>query len=245
MECCLDPPILSFDHEGESIYCMRVSSRNLIFRAVCLAYLIHKVLLIGALIYVTIAYGLSWEVWITVCIIVYAVTDLMELILCFVFLLQEGARYIFSYGASIKAWSLSWSFQKYIWIFPLYKETVVNEEFRASEPGQLGACLLALAVFKVVCVVAIVILGYYNIVKQQRIDKVEFKSHITIVDISQISCEDDKLTCSICWDTISQELEVAELQCSHRFHSQCIENWVILKPECPLCREIIFNRTVV
>lgn len=246
MECCLDPPILTFDEEGESVYCMRISSRNWLFRAACLAYLIHKVALSGLLIYITVSYGLTWEVWITVCIFVYTVTDLMELILCLVFMIQEGSRYIFSYGASTKAWSLSWSFQKYIWIFPLYKETIINEAFRDTDPGKLGVCMVGLAVFKILSVIGILILGYYNIMKQQNIDKSAFRSHITIVDASVITCEEGaRLTCSICWEDIIRDKEAAKLNCSHHFHIECIENWVILKPACPLCREIIFNRTII
>ena len=41
--------------------------------------------------------------------------------------------------------------------------------------------------------------------------------------------------CSICFDQI-KDLEIYDLKCSHSFHCECIEKWVLNKQSCPLCR---------
>lgn len=42
-------------------------------------------------------------------------------------------------------------------------------------------------------------------------------------------------TCSICLeDNPDFELPL----CGHRFHSDCIQQWLLIKPECPMCRKI-------
>lgn len=39
--------------------------------------------------------------------------------------------------------------------------------------------------------------------------------------------------CVICLDDI--ETEWRELECHHRYHKQCIENWIVVRATCPLC----------
>ena len=65
-------------------------------------------------------------------------------------------------------------------IFLLYKETVINEAFRNTDPGKLGIFLVGLAVFKLLSMIGITILGYCNITKHQNLGKSALKSYITI-----------------------------------------------------------------
>ena len=41
----------------------------------------------------------------------------------------------------------------------------------------------------------------------------------------------------ICLDEV--ETEWRELECQHRYHTQCIENWIAVSAKCPLCMKYI------
>lgn len=45
--------------------------------------------------------------------------------------------------------------------------------------------------------------------------------------------------CAICLVEYQDNDEIAELGCDerHYFHSDCLEDWVKRKPECPLCKK--------
>ena len=43
--------------------------------------------------------------------------------------------------------------------------------------------------------------------------------------------------CIICLDDV--ETEWRDLECHHRYHKQCIENWIVVRATCPLCLKTI------
>lgn len=43
-------------------------------------------------------------------------------------------------------------------------------------------------------------------------------------------------TCAICMYEFEQSQEIRTLPCSHDFHQLCVDRWLKLKRECPLCR---------
>lgn len=43
--------------------------------------------------------------------------------------------------------------------------------------------------------------------------------------------------CIICLDDIETEWRV--LECHHRYHKLCIENWIVIRATCPLCMKNI------
>ena len=43
------------------------------------------------------------------------------------------------------------------------------------------------------------------------------------------------LECSICLEEVGEK-ETTWLPCAHGFHKSCIEKWLKVKPECPVCR---------
>jgi len=53
--------------------------------------------------------------------------------------------------------------------------------------------------------------------------------------------EEDELECSICLEnSLSEEpTPRRKLKCGHEFHARCINSWIALKSNCPLCREKI------
>ena len=47
--------------------------------------------------------------------------------------------------------------------------------------------------------------------------------------------------CVICLDDV--ETEWRDLECHHRYHKQCIENWITIRATCPMCMKKIENKT--
>ena len=66
------------------------------------------------------------------------------------------------------------------------------------------------------------------------------KININSIDINDKNMEQfsDK-NCSICKDQFEKGNKVIILKCEHVLHSDCIEEWVKYKSECPVCRERI------
>lgn len=48
--------------------------------------------------------------------------------------------------------------------------------------------------------------------------------------------------CVICLD--EEEKEWRELVCHHRFHRQCIEDWIAIRAKCPMCMKNIKDNTI-
>ena len=48
--------------------------------------------------------------------------------------------------------------------------------------------------------------------------------------------------CVICLDDV--ETEWRDLECHHRYHKQCIENWIVVRATCPLCMKTIKDNKV-
>lgn len=51
--------------------------------------------------------------------------------------------------------------------------------------------------------------------------------------------KEDELECSICFDNYTSEANtsIIKLKCGHEFHARCINSWIAIKSNCPLCRE--------
>lgn len=50
-------------------------------------------------------------------------------------------------------------------------------------------------------------------------------------------CAPKDFTCPICHDTSSSAVVITE--CNHLYHLDCIESWVKIKNDCPMCRNIM------
>jgi len=47
-------------------------------------------------------------------------------------------------------------------------------------------------------------------------------------------------TCSICIDEFRQEQELRKLPCQHRFHKNCVDEWLKISSTCPNCKADLF-----
>ena len=46
------------------------------------------------------------------------------------------------------------------------------------------------------------------------------------------------LNCSICMDS-NTNIHFIKTSCGHYYHEECINQWIIVKNNCPNCREVI------
>ena len=53
--------------------------------------------------------------------------------------------------------------------------------------------------------------------------------------------EGDKETCPICCCDYEDGEDVRNLSCTHMFHKECIDTWLVRKSKCPLCRTDLRN----
>jgi hypothetical protein len=52
--------------------------------------------------------------------------------------------------------------------------------------------------------------------------------------------KEEGLCCAICQDDILQDTEIIrKLECTHIYHIHCIDKWLVLKMECPMCKSKI------
>jgi ribosomal protein S27AE len=57
---------------------------------------------------------------------------------------------------------------------------------------------------------------------------------------TKIKINNENRFCPICQSDIVINTEIIrELNCSHIYHIDCIDKWLLLKNECPLCKKII------
>ncbi|EKX50245.1 hypothetical protein GUITHDRAFT_50560, partial [Guillardia theta CCMP2712] len=49
----------------------------------------------------------------------------------------------------------------------------------------------------------------------------------------------EKPTCSICLGEFAEGEELKSLPCVHVFHCACIDQWLRLSSECPLCKRSV------
>ena len=46
--------------------------------------------------------------------------------------------------------------------------------------------------------------------------------------------------CIICTDSINT-IDTIITKCNHKFHFECINKWLVIKPQCPYCRKDIYD----
>ncbi|KAM7388638.1 hypothetical protein PAMP_024800 [Pampus punctatissimus] len=64
-----------------------------------------------------------------------------------------------------------------------------------------------------------------------------FEKRLYLRDKRTASVNDDDKLCLICHDDMRKnEGAVQELHCTHRFHKECMEQWLWKKQTCPTCR---------
>lgn len=50
--------------------------------------------------------------------------------------------------------------------------------------------------------------------------------------------------CSICLEKLGYNFNIYETDCKHFFHNKCIDQWIKLKKNCPLCRTSLKHKKI-
>ena len=50
-----------------------------------------------------------------------------------------------------------------------------------------------------------------------------------------------KLECNICYEKVDNKNIIILMNCGHHYCMNCINNWIITKPNCPMCRKDVTN----
>lgn len=74
-----------------------------------------------------------------------------------------------------------------------------------------------------------------NIPSQQQADEVQRR--LDAVKTRQFDSTKDESTCSICLEIYTTV--VAQTNCDHIFHFDCLKSWLRLKNKCPLCQATV------
>jgi len=50
-----------------------------------------------------------------------------------------------------------------------------------------------------------------------------------------------ELECNICYEKVDNTNIITLMNCGHHYCMNCINNWIITKPNCPMCRKEVMN----
>lgn len=80
-----------------------------------------------------------------------------------------------------------------------------------------------------------------NVAQRSNINLGSYKSRMSSEELRMIPCFEYKGTspvdCAVCLENIKSGEKCRLLPgCSHSFHSQCIDSWLLKTPVCPICR---------
>jgi hypothetical protein len=79
---------------------------------------------------------------------------------------------------------------------------------------------------------------------KEKLTKEEYEEYTTnginIGSFCYLATEKEKNnTCAICTSEFEIEEEILILHCKHIYHTNCINEWILHKPNCPYCRCIV------
>lgn len=74
---------------------------------------------------------------------------------------------------------------------------------------------------------------------------IKYNDNISLNDINLIlptqKNDKDEEDCSICIEKININDDIRKLNCGHIFHKNCIDQWLVISPICPICRYYFAN----
>ncbi|KAH0773431.1 hypothetical protein KY290_010568 [Solanum tuberosum] len=73
-----------------------------------------------------------------------------------------------------------------------------------------------------------------------------FKTRIYHVDVPIDEVDNPIKTegiCVICHDKFVHDENIGTLGCGHEYHVECINQWLLIKRDCPTCRALVFPFT--
>ena len=56
------------------------------------------------------------------------------------------------------------------------------------------------------------------------------------VSLEKVKYNGDECECEICFEKVKQGDKIYNLDCFHKFHADCLMEWLHYKQDCPVCR---------
>jgi hypothetical protein len=115
----------------------------------------------------------------------------------------------------------------------------------------IGLCWVGLYIYDrhpylgIICIsISPGVLLYYLVTVDNMSRRFILRSRIRLLNLvlgNNICSVEDPVNsdCSICLELIDIEQRYTKLQCNHVYHRDCIQNWLIIRASCPLCRDEI------
>lgn len=80
--------------------------------------------------------------------------------------------------------------------------------------------------------------GVSSEVMAQKLKKTRYSSLDAVVARYSQECD---MKCSICQEEYEEGDELGKIECGHGYHSQCIQQWLVQKNQCPICKAAAFS----
>ena len=103
-----------------------------------------------------------------------------------------------------------------------------------------NSCIICKYISIIFCGIFKFIFMIYNFIKIKYNNCKENNTSDNIIKI--INSDNIQQDCSICKQPINKNHKVCKLKCEHKFHKECLDNWIKIKKKsvsCPLCRAVI------
>lgn len=75
--------------------------------------------------------------------------------------------------------------------------------------------------------------GVTSEVMAQKLKKTRYSSLDAVVARYSQECD---IKCSICQEEYEEGDEIGKIECGHGYHSHCIQQWLVQKNQCPICK---------
>ena len=75
--------------------------------------------------------------------------------------------------------------------------------------------------------------------RKMKYENAEFIQSDEKIDMNQNQSQNLEriITCIICYDDIEEGQYITKIpECKHEMHKSCLENWLYIKTNCPICR---------
>lgn len=72
----------------------------------------------------------------------------------------------------------------------------------------------------------------------QKLKKTRYSSLDAVVARYSQECD---IKCSICQEEYEEGDELGKIECGHGYHAQCIQQWLVQKNQCPICKAAAFS----
>merc|ERR1719198_1234623 len=127
-----------------------------------------------------------------------------------------------------------------IWFLLLACALPMDEDGVSTCCREFGTCCCLICSFPLTCPIACVGYPVFRYWWTRPIDfptapPVPVQQTMAILNVEESSRGENEKYCSICLEALDSHRARLEV-CEHEFHRECLESWIKIKQNCPMCR---------